>query len=209
MGIGGPPNDEMLHVQVGGQLFTFRDVPISAWFAPSISALIQAGIASGYRDSNGNPLGFFGPEANITEAEALKMILLVAQKPIDPSAFPKNPSAQDDWSAPYVRVAEDLNLSLYTPDLDVHQPARRGEVVETLLEVLGIPTTDTGDNPFSDLPIDHPHTAAILTAWRLGIITGDTDAQGHPIGTVRPDAPVNRAEAAKIIALAGKMLGNE
>ena len=31
-----------------------------------------------------------------------------------------------------------------------------------------------------------------------GIVQGDTDADGKPTGTFRPNAPINRAEIAKI-----------
>ena len=165
-----------------------------------MTSLAQAGIITGYKDANSVLTGQFGPANPVTEAEILKMALLAAGKTIG-DGIPQNALAKDDWSAPYVKTAEDLRLTLYVPTLDVRQPATRGEVVETILEVFGVPTDTRTDNPFSDMPIDHPHAAAILTAWRLGIITGDTDEQGTPVGIVRPDDLVNRAEAAKILAL--------
>ena len=191
---------DQLTLTVEGTSVTYHDVPVSAWFAPYVRLLLLNGIVSGYRDADGRLTGFFGPANPVTEAEILKMALLAGKKDIDGSAVPANLSAQGDWSAPFVKLAEDLGLSVYTARLNVQQPATRGEVVETVLEVLGIPTDGSGDNPFSDLSADHAHAAALLTAWRLGIITGDTDAEGNPLGTVRPDDLINRAEAAKIIA---------
>jgi hypothetical protein len=187
---------------------SFADVPQSSWFAAYVYALATDGVVCGYRDSSGQPTGLFGPGNSVTEAEILKMTLIIGNKNVATNDRPKNLSARGDWSAPYVAEAERLGLAVYTPDLDIHRPATRGEVIKTVLEAFGV-TIVTGANPFHDLPPGSAFTPAIETAYKLGLISGDTDAQGHPIGTVRPNAPVNRAEAAKIIAVAGKMLGNE
>ncbi|MFA4845796.1 MAG: S-layer homology domain-containing protein, partial [Patescibacteria group bacterium] len=53
---------------------------------------------------------------------------------------------------------------------------------------------------FTDLQSSHPHARAILLLAKLGVISGDTDRKGVPTGKVRPNAPVNRAEVAKIFS---------
>jgi len=53
---------------------------------------------------------------------------------------------------------------------------------------------------FTDLQSSHPHARAILLLAKLGVISGDTDRKGNPTGKVRPNAPVNRAEVAKIFS---------
>jgi DNA-binding beta-propeller fold protein YncE len=178
---------------------SFSDVPLSSWFFSYVTSLASNGIVSGYRDAHGIPTGQFGPGNPVTEAEILKMALLASGKTIAEGS-PQNASAQNDWSAPYVREAEILRLSVYTSSLDVHQAATRGQVVKTVLEAFGV-ILATGDNPFHDLPATSSFASAIETAAKLGIISGDTDAQGHPVGTVRPEEPINRAEAAKVVAL--------
>jgi hypothetical protein len=165
-----------------------------------VSTLIRHGVVQGYRDAGGHLTGEFGPGNLVTAAEILKMALTAAGRPLS-TGIPRNTSAQDDWSAPYVKAAEDLGLSVYTPTLDVHRPATRGEVVRTILEGFGAPITP-GSNPFSDLPASSPFAPAVETAARLGILFGDTDASGKPTGTVRPNDPINRAEAAKIVSTA-------
>jgi hypothetical protein len=177
----------------------FSDVPPSSWFASSVSALMKAGIVSGYNDLQGNPTGAFKPANDVTQAEILKMALLAAGKS-PKEGIPKNLSARGDWSAPYVHAAEDLGLSVYGPSLDIHLPATRGQVVQTVLEAFGIPIA-RGDNPFHDLPSSSPFAAAMETAAKLQIIQGDTDAQGNAKGTVRPTDPINRAEVSKIVEL--------
>jgi Bacterial SH3 domain/S-layer homology domain len=56
-------------------------------------------------------------------------------------------------------------------------------------------------DPFHDLSSDDPYADALLTAAHIGIITGDTDAGGVPVGTVRPSDAIKRGEVAKIIVL--------
>ena len=51
---------------------------------------------------------------------------------------------------------------------------------------------------FTDVPERHPYSAAILLAAKLGIVSGDTYKNGNLKGTFRPNAPINRAEVAKI-----------
>ena len=54
---------------------------------------------------------------------------------------------------------------------------------------------------FTDLPANHPYAKDILTAAAVGIINGDDTTH-----TVRPDAPVNRAESSKILNLLSQNL---
>ena len=54
---------------------------------------------------------------------------------------------------------------------------------------------------FSDVPKDHPYSAAIALAAFNGFIEGDRGGDGQLLNLFRPDAAINRAEVAKIIAL--------
>jgi hypothetical protein len=180
----------------------FRDVPLTAWFAPFVSTLITQHIAQGYKDAAGHLTGVFGVANPVTEAEILKMALQAAGTSLS-SGAPRNRSAKDDWSAPYVKTAEDLHLSVYALSLDVRRPATRGEVIQTIVEAFGFPLANP-PSPFRDVSAADPHAAAIATAQALGIVGGDADPAGKPTGLFRPDAPVNRAEVAKIVVLARK-----
>lgn len=189
----------LLSVTVEGKEVVYRDVPVKAWFAPYVSLLIRQGIAEGYKDAAGHLTGEFGVTHAVTEAEILKIALQAAGRPLT-RGVPRNRSARGDWSATYVRTAEELHLSIYVPSLDVRQPATRGQVIQTILEAFGIPM-ERKMPALRDVPATHPYAAAIATAQALGIVSGDTDAAGRLTGLFRPDAPINRAEVAKIIAL--------
>jgi hypothetical protein len=183
----------------------YADVQIDAWYAPYVASLIQTGVAQGYRDASGSLTGRFGVDQPVTRAEVLKMAIEAAGK--RPSVLPpRNASARGTWSAGYVRTAEDLHLTVFTPDTDVNAPATRGEVVQTLLEALGFPIGNTPSS-FSDVPKDHPHSAAIGLAAYYGFVSGDTGTDGTPLNRFRPDEPMNRAEVAKLIALVREVVG--
>ena len=178
----------------------YRDLPESAWFTPHVHALIQNGIAEGYRDARGNLTGEFNPQNAITLAEVVKMGCAISGINPDVSRS-KNLSARGTWAERFISFAEKNGISLIDEDRDVHQPVTRGEAIRLLLEVLGQPIVSYA-NPFADLPPSHPHEAAISTGVMLGIVDGDTK-NGKFYGTVRPDDPVNRAEIAAII---GRMI---
>jgi lysophospholipase L1-like esterase len=162
---------------------------------------------SGYRDAKGNPSRQFGPSISMSYAELAKIAGSLAGKP-PTTETPKNRSARGQWAAGYIKAAEDMHLSVFTPSLNVNRPASRGAVVQTLLEALGAPLVPASTS-FQDVPATGPYARAIATAVKLGLIRGDTDMQGRSRGTFRPDAPIGRAEVATILSqiLAGRANG--
>jgi len=191
-----------LQVMLDNESILYKDVPTDAWFAPYIAMLIEENIAQGYKDEEGNPKGEFGVANPITYAEVLKMALEAAGYDVSNVAPPRNVSARGSWANAYVSKAEELGLSLFNPDLDVHSASTRGEVVQIILEVLKLPIAKQTAQ-FSDVLRSHPYANAIATAAFYGFIAGDTDADadGNPLNTFRPDEQINRAEVAKIIGL--------
>jgi hypothetical protein len=186
----------------------FGDVATDAWYAPYVSYLIQENVAQGYKNDAGQPTGEFGVTNSITRAELLKMALEAAGKAPDPSdkLAPANKSARGSWAASYVREAEDMKLTVFLQNPDVNAPATRGEVVQTILEVMGIPVGAKVQSSYIDVLANHPYAPAITVATVYGLVEGDKNANGEPLNTFRPDDPINRAEASKIIALARQLL---
>lgn len=201
-----PADDGKLLLTIEDAAIVFRDVPTNQWFARYVATIIQSGIASGYKDASGNLTGLFGPENSVTYAEIAKMGLEMAEADIaSVSDKPRNASALGQWSEGYIRLAEDRNFSVYIPSLNVNAAATRGAVIQTILEAIGIPIVPQAENPYTDLPGDHPYADAILTATTHDIVHGDTDAAGNLLLHFRPDEPVNRAETAKILTEAGRI----
>lgn len=179
----------------------FTDVPNGAWFVEHVCVLHEGGIVSGYRDDAGAELGVFRPGNDVNYAEIAKMALLAAGLPANEHGSPKNASARNDWSAPFVRAMEGLRIAIYTEQLDVHGAATRGDVASILLQTFELPLDADTTETFSDLPAKHPRAKALLTAVSLGIMQGDTAADGSLLHTIRPDEPINRAETSKILHL--------
>ncbi|MFA6523156.1 MAG: S-layer homology domain-containing protein [Candidatus Peribacteraceae bacterium] len=193
---------DRLYAVVNETPVLYADVPLSAWYAPYVSYAVEENIATGYADETGRLTGEFGVTDPVTFAEILKMALKASGKESDSLPPPRNVSARGTWASVFVAQAESMGLTVFAPDLDVHVPATRGAVIQTLLEVLGIPTGIKIAVPFTDVSSDHPYAQAIATAAAYGLIEGDKDAGGNPLDTFRPDGEINRAEAAKIISLA-------
>jgi hypothetical protein len=185
-----------------GNIVILADVDISAWYAPFIRTVVDAGIAEGYRDTQDELLGEFRPPNPVTGAEVLKMALQAAHADLTTiEGSPRNQSAKGTWAAPFVRLAETAGFSLFTPSFNVHAPMTRGEVITTILEAAKLPLVPKPISSFADLPSNHPYARALSTAIMYGLIEGDTDTLGLPLHTVRPDDRMNRAEASKVISL--------
>lgn len=198
--------EDRLLVLVEGQPIVFADVQASAWYAPYVALLLTEGIAEGYKDPSGKPKGEFGVSNPVTRAELLKLALQAADTTLNAGGSPRNQSALGTWASPYVAQAEKMHLTVFPPSTDVNAQATRGEVIQTILEVLRIPTAAKTPPLFTDVPANYPYAPAITIAATYGLIEGDLDAQGHPLNTFRPNDPINRAEVAKIMALARALL---
>ncbi len=189
----------LLVAQVQSEEVVYADVPVDSWFAPFVSSVIEEDIATGYADEEGKPTGEFGVKNPVTYAEILKMALKTSGKDIS-IGVPRNVSAQGTWASAYVAYAEEKALKVFAPDLDVHSPATRGEMVQIILEILELPIANQAPS-FTDVPANHPYAHAIATASFYGIISGDTDNNGNSLNTFRPDEQINRAEVVKVVAL--------
>ncbi len=188
----------------------FSDVPSDAWFSAYVQQAAESGIVSGYKDANGNLTGRYGPGNEITVAETLKIASEGAG--YDETAFPSTDYG-DDWVAPYKAVAMNCcgiakGFALEWNDWDFDRPAARVEVAAVLAKAFHVSTKETEQHAFSDVSTDmyyekadvhFSYAAEIDALAQSGVLSGDTDASGHPTGTFRPTDPINRAEVAKMI----------
>jgi hypothetical protein len=184
---------------IAGTVFT--DVSDDAWFAPYVTSLAEWGIVSGYRDAAGRTTGRFGPGESVTVAEILKMAAESAR--IDESACsaPRRPEAAGHWAAAYVGCAEVRGARVLAPDYSasLNRAATRAEVLAVMHDLFGdeVPSVYA---TYDDVA-GHRFESDVAYASLLKVVSGDTNAAGNTMGTFRPDDPVNRAEAAKILVL--------
>ncbi|MDO8648733.1 MAG: S-layer homology domain-containing protein [Candidatus Peregrinibacteria bacterium] len=191
--------DELLQgLSITEESLVFTDVDENAWYAAYVSAVADWGIASGYKDAQGNATGEFGPGNSVTVAEMLKMSLRAAG--IDEEECPDSPERADaktHWSARFVACAETIHMRVFDTRVDLDRPATRAEVLVIIHDSFG-DSVPYAVSTFSDT-IDHSYEADIAYAASLGIVSGDTNVDGSAKGTFRPNDGVNRAEAAKVI----------
>lgn len=90
----------------------FADVPASHWAAGYINVAVGRGIIKGYPD------GTFKPEANVTNAEAMAMLIRV---------LGYEPAVTGEWPMNYVSKAAEIGLTAGL-SLATDQPATRGDV---------------------------------------------------------------------------------
>lgn len=100
------------------------------------------------------------------------------------------------WYTPYMNIFATYKLYFQETDKDSpHTPLSRGELAYFLVKTAHIPLS-SHNGYFKDLPVDHPYATALTSLQVSGIIEGVTTPEGQ---LVRPDTPVIRAEALKMI----------
>jgi hypothetical protein len=119
----------------------FWDVKVKSTYAPYVEILAKKGVIEGYKNTEGKLTGEFGGTNPVTRAELLKMVLVTAGKAPDTEkvSLPENKTARNTWAAPYIQTAEDLGLTVFRKQANVHMPATQREVAQAISDVLGVP----------------------------------------------------------------------
>ena len=92
----------------------------------------------------------------------------------------------------------DSRLTLYYNDLkvidrsNINRPLTRAEFLKLVINSANIDVSNESNAPFADVPASHPLNKYIAYAARIGQISA---TQGN---NFYPDAPISRAEAAKV-----------
>jgi|GEM_PF-5160069 len=183
----------LLTKTVDNVLVVFTDVPSATWFAKYVSFLVDNEIVKGYTDAAGKPTGRFGASDDVKHAEVIKMIIEAS----DPSYVVKALRSDEQWFDPYLNEA--LRKKWTLPTTSVINPigsASRGAVAKYIQDGFKF-TKGTNTVYFSDLPATHRFAADITILASHLIFQGDDGKQ-----SVRPDAPINRAEVSAMLVRA-------
>ncbi len=187
-----------LQVIVNGQALVFVDVSQSAWFTTYVRDAAEAGIVNGYMDANGKFTGKFGPENDVTMAEALK--IASESSGYDEHAYGAVvDSGVKHWSSAYVSVARAEHFEILNNPYRLDRPATRAEVASMVASAfrVTVPASPSGTT-FKDVQFSVRYAASIEALERDGVVSGDTDMKGEVTGTFRPTSNINRAEVVKI-----------
>lgn len=170
----------------------FKDTDDNEWYTQYVASLFERGIVSGYKDSNGNLTGQFGPGDSVLVSQVLK-IALEASGDGESEGEPNLDQAKNHWSKGYVKQAENIGLSIVKGLDNLDRPATRAEVVRIILEIAGVDPQDVEQSSFTDVSSSNPNIDYIEEAKNLGIISGDSGQN-----TFRPNDGINRGEVTKI-----------
>ncbi len=198
----GNDSKKYLTIVVDGEDVRLQDVQQSDWFSTYVFEAARRNILSGYRDAAGNLTGTFGPGNSVTVAELSKIAHRMSglSEEAFKSSAPKNPAGIGQWFSAFFASSENRAWIIYADGtIDPARPATRGEVVVTLMQAFDVPLKWQKGNVFTDVPVSHRYAAAIETAANDDIVAGRKDAAGASTGMFDPEAPITRAEIAKII----------
>lgn len=179
-------------IPAGSSVFT--DVSVEAWYYDPVTSLYAAGVVNGYKDSNGNLTGEYGPSGTVTRAEMLKIVLEVGEFEAANHSS-SDSSAHGQWYEDYVAMKEDMGLSLTG---DWNKPITRREVAVLMSEAYDLTDAEYPYNgQFGDISENDRDAEHFAAVYEFGIFMGD-DGTGY----LRPSDSMNRAEAAKVAYVA-------
>lgn len=141
----------------------------------------------GYED------GTFRPDATITRAETASMLYVVLEKSNTTAGLTFSDLENEAWYIPAIKAMTETGIikgyedGTFRPNTDITRAEftamiMRTETVQKFAEL-----------PFSDVSADLWSADYIYSAYKAGYIKGYED------GTFKPDNPITRAEAVKII----------
>ena len=189
-----PPTGPALAQTSASGATAFADVPATFWAAGQIDALASQGVVSGY------PGGLFRPEADVTRAQFVVMLLKahpVQGSTLTAPAFPD--VAPTAWYHQAVEEAAALGwVSGYGGEFHPDAPVTREQAAVILAQVLKL----QGMAKLADaMPLDFQDASGIAS-WAVGAVAICQDLglmRGFSDGTFRPQEPVTRAQAAVIL----------
>ncbi|MCR4962890.1 MAG: S-layer homology domain-containing protein [Firmicutes bacterium] len=173
---------------------SFSDVPSNAWYYSDVQKAVSSGLVSGY------PNGTFGPNNNMTYAEAIKLAATMYKL----AATGSNEfSTGTPWYQPYVDYAKAVGI--ISKNYAWNTPATRAGYMEIFANAIPDTVATAGMSPLTainsvadgsipDVPMTHPQAAAIYKLYRAGILQG-SDAQHN----CRPNSNIQRSEVAAIL----------
>jgi len=146
---------------------------------------------------NGVSREMFAPRASLTREQLAKVIALAGNvRGTDKNSNFSDLTAGERWSKPFINSVKSAGIidGYRDGSFQPEKPVTRAELVKMVVNAFGL-KVDATQKGFTD---SRGHWAEnyIATAAKAGIIGGYSD------GTFKPDTPVTREEAAKIIALA-------
>jgi uncharacterized protein YjdB len=158
------------------------------WAAPCIEKMTVIGLFKGYPD------GSFKPDQKLTQAEALVLVMRIAE---DNDTIVDED--QDKISCLPAWVRADAGKAAYKGIINLNRfhsgvQAARAQTAVMIAKALGLEPVDASDMPFKDgILISKEDVGYILALYQEGIL------KGTPNGKFNPNSAITRAEMATIL----------
>ena len=168
----------------------FTDVPQSQWYYSDVVRAYETGLVNGLTDTT------FGPDQNMTYAQAVKLAACMRQYALEGAVSLEN-AASGQWYQSYVDYAKQTKI--ISRDYSWNDNATRAgyaEIFASALPELAAKNT-VADNAVPDVRIGDPQAAAIYTLYRAGIVEGST--KGGVDHCFCPNDPIKRSEVSAIL----------
>ena len=185
----------LLSTAVFAAPITFTDVKEGSWYYNDVQKAVDTGLINGYPDNT------FGPDKNMTYAEAIKLAAVMHKLASAGSAEFETGSP---WYKPYADYAKEAGIISKDYDWDAY--ATRAGYMEIFANAIPAKPTNSDikaldginnipDNSIPDVPMTHPQAASIYKLYRAGVLQGNNKTE-H---LCNPDANIQRSEVAAVL----------
>lgn len=173
-----------------GDTEQFSDVATNYWARSNIDTLLGAGIIVGF------PNGTFQPDAAVTRAQFVKMLVLTMGLTPGSGSTSFADVQPTDWFAPYVSAAVSAGLVYGTSPTTFSPSAVITREQMAVLLARAMKLSGSANLTFTDASsIDSWALAGVQSAVAAGYIVG------FPDGTFQPFGSTTRAQASKVLSL--------
>lgn len=175
----------------------FEDLSDQHWAYRQILDLVERGVLAGYPDRT------FKPANTVTRAEFAKMMVLALDLSVKECDSTFIDIKDSHWACPYIEAAKYYLTGYRTSAGDYFRPsapAVREDMAVALVKALGYEDAKVNENslPFADSWQISPNLRKyVAIAVKYNIMQGDYKGNQR---VFRPQDPLNRAEAAVLLA---------
>ncbi|MBE6965017.1 MAG: S-layer homology domain-containing protein [Ruminococcaceae bacterium] len=187
----------MLSLSLALSAAAHNDVSEVHWAHKEIAKCCEEGLFEGYSDGN------FKPNATITRAEAIKVLVSYSDREVSKNASEKYLDiATDKWYAPYIEAGKDLLSPLWVsanaikPDVAI----TREEAVYAIVNATGYKTLSSDVSVLSGFSDEDSISKELAESFAIAV--ENELIRGYQDGCVRPKATLTRAEFAAIMCRA-------
>lgn len=178
--------------------YIFRDVSDTYWAKDEIHSLVQLGVIKGFEDKT------FKPATPVTREQFAQLLMLAfyLDIPAEDSEQSYRDVGKSRWSFSAIEASKDFLTGYYPPNgkafFDPTAKATREDVAVALVKTMNYQPDDLIDSDILDRYYDGDDVSPNLATY-MGIAIEKKLMTGYEDGTLKPSAPVTRAEAAALI----------